>query len=291
VTRASERRTDLRVELLADAGRDQGRWLLVDGSEQSYVDLTDPTMLEFEYVQMIAVAVDAWLAPRPAAPATARHSGTALHSITALHLGGGLCTVPRWLAATRPGIGQHVVERSVRIAGLAAGLGLPAGLTLHLDDARRAVHVAAPHAADLLVCDVYDGPDTVADLLTRDAVDAVRAALRSTGGYAVNLSDAAPFALARAVTATVREVFGHVVVLAEPAVLRGRHSGNLVVAAADHAPDVERLGRLAAAGPVRMRLLVGAALDGWLDGVDALRPGDVPPRSAQPRGPVLFSPR
>jgi hypothetical protein len=80
----------LTVELMRDALRDDGWWLLVEGSEQSYVDTGDPLHLEFEYVQMIALILDACFSTD--AP------------IAALHLGGGLCTVPRWLAARHPGV-------------------------------------------------------------------------------------------------------------------------------------------------------------------------------------------
>jgi hypothetical protein len=73
------------VELMRDAKRDDGWWLLVDGSEQSFVDTADPQHLEFEYVQMLAHLLETLFATD--------------EPVAALHLGGGLCTVPRWLAA------------------------------------------------------------------------------------------------------------------------------------------------------------------------------------------------
>src|SRR5947209_7372178 len=84
------------AELLADADRPAGWLLSVDGVAQSYVDLDEPTHLEFEYVRWIGDLVDL-LAP-PEQP------------ITALHLGGGGCTLPRYIAATRPRSTQLVIE-------------------------------------------------------------------------------------------------------------------------------------------------------------------------------------
>jgi hypothetical protein len=43
------------VELLRDLDRPTGWVLLVDGVEQSYVDVVDPTHLEFEYMQHMAI--------------------------------------------------------------------------------------------------------------------------------------------------------------------------------------------------------------------------------------------
>src|SRR4051795_6839758 len=75
-------------ELLRDLDRDTGWTLMVDGAEQSYVDVDDATHLEFEYMQHIALVIDAVFdEERP---------------LSALHLGGGACTLPRWLAAARP---------------------------------------------------------------------------------------------------------------------------------------------------------------------------------------------
>jgi spermidine synthase len=132
-----------------------------------------------------------------------------------------------------------------------------------LREADAAVVVAErPDAsADLVVCDVYEGPETVTTLFTADALGGVRRVLREDGCYVCNLSDASPFALARVIVATVREVVGPVVMLAEPSVLRGRRSGNLVLAAGHRPKPLEDLVRRAASGPVRARVLDAEELD------------------------------
>jgi spermidine synthase len=198
--------------------------------------------------------------------------------IRALHLGGGLCTVPRWLAARNPKSRQRVAEHSAEIAKLAVSLGMPAGVTLTVADALAVASRARSASIDLVICDVYDGPDTVTKLYTLDAVVRVRRALRADGVYVCNLSDAAPFALSQVVAATLRQVFGSVVMLAEPPVLRGRRSGNVVLAATDRELPLPELARRAAGGVVRARVVAGSELDEFIGtAVPAARASDVPP--------------
>ena len=84
------------AEVVADPARESGRTLVLDGLRHSYVDLDDPTHLEFAYVRAIASVVDVAFAP-----------GDALR---AYHLGGGGLTLPRYLAADRPGTDSLVSE-------------------------------------------------------------------------------------------------------------------------------------------------------------------------------------
>ena len=48
-----------KIELLRDDDHANAWLLLVDGVPQSYVDLDDPTHLDFPYVQLIAAVIDA----------------------------------------------------------------------------------------------------------------------------------------------------------------------------------------------------------------------------------------
>src|SRR4051795_11826096 len=109
------------VELLRDLDRASGWVLLVDGVEQSYVDVEDPTHLEFEYMQHMAIVIDA-VDPRP-------------DPLRALHLGGGAMAMPRWIAATRPGSTQVVVESSAQVVEAVAPLGEVGDCTLLVGDA------------------------------------------------------------------------------------------------------------------------------------------------------------
>jgi spermidine synthase len=252
------------VELTRDALREHGWWLLVGGSEQSYVDVSDPMHLEFEYVQMIAGVLDSMF------PTDA--------PVTALHLGGGLCTLPRWIAARHPGSAQRVAERSAQIADLSRSLGEIPGVTVVIDDALAVATGSRRESADLVVCDVYDGPETVTQMFTIGSVRLVHDLLRPDGVYVCNLSDATPFALSRVVTATLQAVFGSVVLLAEPSVLRGRRSGNLVLAAADREVATDELSRRASGGLVKFRMMADSALTDFVaDAQPAGSESDLPP--------------
>lgn len=240
----------MKVELLRDAERPRGWWLMVGASEQSFVDIDDPAHLEFEYVQLMSYVVET-VYPEDL-------------PLAALHLGGGLCTVPRWLAVRYPGSVQRVVEASEEIADLARSIDPKLAFDLDVVDAQAALVDAAPGSANLLVSDVYVGPETVLSVYPQPALMAARRVLTKGGLYLCNLSDAKPFELAKTVVATLRSVFDDVVLLAEPAVLRGRRSGNFVLAASDRPIDRAALLRRATGGMVRARMLADTELDAFV---------------------------
>lgn len=68
------------VAVVTDEARPSGRVLLLDNLRHSYVDLRDPTYLEFRYTSLFADVVDATLEDGP---------------LDALHIGGGGFTFPR----------------------------------------------------------------------------------------------------------------------------------------------------------------------------------------------------
>jgi hypothetical protein len=106
----------------------------------------------------------------------------------------------------------------------------------------------------------------------------MHSALRNGGWYVCNLSDASPFRLAKVVVATLSAVFGNVVMIAEPGVLRGRRSGNIVLGATDAGLPVDALRRRAAAGPLRTRVLSGDDLQAFVgDAQPAYEVTELPP--------------
>src|SRR4051812_19395915 len=75
---------------LVRAPRRKGGWtLLGEEVQQSYVDMETPAHLFFEYTRRVGSVIDA-----------AFPEG---EPIRVLHLGGGAFTLPRYIAATRPG--------------------------------------------------------------------------------------------------------------------------------------------------------------------------------------------
>jgi spermidine synthase len=232
------------AELLADADRDGSWMLLVDGTPQSHVDLDDPTHLEFEYVRRMGHVLD--LAGEPGAP------------LDVIHLGGGALTLPRFVAVTRPGSRQRVVEIDQPLTDLVREhLPLPRGARIRVraDDAR--VGLAALHAdsADVVVCDVFAGARTPAHLTSTEFAAEAHRVLRPGGVYAANVADGPPLRFARAQVATLRSVFRHVCLLAEPGILRGRRFGNLVAVASDAELPIADFTRRCARDPMPSRVV------------------------------------
>ncbi|MFN2539455.1 MAG: spermidine synthase [Mycobacteriales bacterium] len=233
------------AELARDLDRPRGWQLMVDGTPQSYVDLDDPEHLEFEYVRLLADVVDA--------------TGTPGAPLAVVHLGGGACTLPRYVAATRPGSTQVVVEADDLLVELVRAQLGTTGFRLRVGDGREALQHLAKGTSDLVVTDVFVGARVPGAFATVEFVREVRAVLKDTGGYAVNVADTGVLAFARAQAATLLEVFPHVVVLADPGVLRGRRFGNVVLAGSAVSFDLDELRRVTARSFGRARVEDGAA--------------------------------
>jgi hypothetical protein len=120
-----------------------------------------------------------------------------------------------------------------------------------------------PGSFDLVVADVFAGARTSAHLTSAELTAAAARALTVGGTCAVNIGDGPPLAHARARIRTVRCSFQHACLIADPAVLRGRRFGNLVLAASDRALPVGGLRRRTAGDPFPARLLDGTELDGF----------------------------
>ena len=223
------------AELVPDPYR-AGAWtLLLDGAPQSHVDLGDPTHLEFEYMRRMAAAIDL------AAPAG--------EPLRVLHLGGGAMTLPRYVAATRPGSAQRVVEIDAELVELVRR-SLPwapkAKLRVRVADARTAVTGMRAGGYDLCVLDVFAGSRTPAHLTSVEFARQVARVLAPGGWLIANVADGPPLTYARAQVATIRAALPEACVIADAAVLRGRRFGNLVVLAGRTPPPVADLTRRAA---------------------------------------------
>ena len=206
------------VELLADADRPGGWLLTVDRIRQSYVDLDDPTYLDFEYAQAFADVLDALPAGR----------------LAVTHIGGGACTLARYVAATRPGSPQIVLEPDAALTELVrARLPLPAAGNIRIRPVPGRAGLAALRdaSADVVVLDAFHGGRVPADLTTRECCADVARVLRPGGTFLANIADGPPLTYSRRAVAAVRSSFPYTLVMAEPGVLKGRRFGNLVVVA------------------------------------------------------------
>ncbi|MFC5802843.1 spermidine synthase [Streptomyces formicae] len=261
------------AKLMPDIDRAQGWLLTVDGAPQSYVDLDDPTHLEFEYAGRLGHVLDC--VAEEGAP------------LDVLHLGGGALTMPRYVAATRPGSRQDVVEADQGLLALVAErLPPPPGarIAVHGADARRWLEQAPPGSADVLIADVFGGSRVPAHLTSREYARAAERVLRPGGLYAANLADGAPFAFLRSQLATFAEQFEELALIAEPAVLRGRRFGNAVLLASHAAIDTSVLARRTAADAFPARVEHGRALRRLIGNAQPVRDADAVASPEPPDG-------
>lgn len=292
---------DNRKAKLVQSRRRPGRFeLSVDGIPQSVVSMTDPTFLEYEYIQHIARAMDA--AAEPDAP------------LFTVHLGAGALTLARYVEATRAGSRQLVVEFEPALyEAVIAALPLPPGADVRVifGDARTVADAALPNEMPSPVTsspspalddaatgrtavdtDWVDASFTVVDLwdaaIIRHRVASQefyrRVAARSAAAavVAVNLLDGHPFEYSRRQAATLSTVFDHVAVVldAEPEDEEGP-LGNVVIFASDDLLAIVTTPDLL--GTPRPHLLHDGPLTSWIgearimtdaDGTDSPDPDD-----------------
>ena len=230
-----------------------------------YVDLDDPTHLEFAYVRALAAAIDTRWQPSRA--------------LTAHHLGGGGLTLPRYLAVQRPGTRSTVSEIDPGVVAIdEERLGLRTGpdLRVRVEDARTGLRAVGDGGLDLVVGDAFGGVSVPWHLTTREALREVHRVLRPGGTYAANLIDNEPLAFARAEVATLRTVFDHLAVAAPPEVTRGSGGGNLVVLASDSPVDVAAWQAALAARDTDWRVIAGDELTRWVGDAQVLTDDHAP---------------
>lgn len=281
---------------LVESKRRPGRYeLSVDGIPQSVVSMTEPTALEYAYIQHIARAIDA--AAEPGEP------------LFTVHLGAGALTLARYVEATRPGSPQLVVEFEPALyAAVIAALPLPddADLRVIFGDARAIADAdltgegrspspaldAATTGATAVDTDWVDAQFTVVDLwdaavirhrvASQEFYRRVAARSAADGVVAVNLLDGHPFEYSRRQAATLSTVFEHVAVVldAEPTDEDGP-LGNVVVFASDEPLDIVTTPGLL--GTPRPHMLHDGPLTSWIaearimtdaDGTDSPDPDD-----------------
>jgi SAM-dependent methyltransferase len=230
--------------LIPDRLRDGGWTVAVDGVSQSYVDLDDPGHLKMPFADWIGQAVD-------------RHWARCA-ALSALFVGGAGCTLPRYVAATRPGSDQIVFELDGELVELVRehlALDRVPGLQVRVQDGRAGIAGAVAGSADLVVLDCFRAGDVVTELATVEFLREVARVLRPGGLYAANMWDAADLGFALRAVASVRSVFPHVLVLAEPGVLLRRRAGNVVVVASTRSLPADGLVEWAATAANRVSCL------------------------------------
>ncbi len=260
------------LSVVEDPNLDSGRTLVLDDLRHSYVDLDDPTRLEFWYIRRIADAIDT----HAAAPGT---------PIDVVYLGGGAFTVPRYVRATRPGSDQTILEIDgdlVDVVEERIDFDRGDDVEIVVGDGRLAIGDLADDSADVVVGDAFGSRAVPFHLATEEFLADVERVVRPDGIYVANIIDGREEEFLRAEAATIARVFDHVAVIRGPGIVIGRN-GNSVIVASRSPLDVESLSdRLAAdrepgADPAELdhdrvagELLTGDDLLRYLDGATIL---------------------
>jgi SAM-dependent methyltransferase len=253
------------AQVQADPARAGGRVLVLDDVRHSYVDLADAAHLEFAYTRRFAAAVDATFPPG--------------EPLAAVHLGGGGFTMPRWLAATRPGSTSTVLEVDEGVVDLGrralAVEAIPA-LEIRVGDARTTLAALPAASADLMVGDAFGARSVPWHLATVEFVDEVRRVLRPGGIYVLNVIDNDPLRLLAAEAATLADRFPHVALLARPDQLAPGGGGNAVLVASDRPLDEAAIAREVDARGEPGAVLGDAATRAFARNGDVLTDDDAP---------------
>lgn len=248
-------------ELVPDRFNPNGWVLNINGVPSSHIDLSDPARLDFEYMRWISsLATAQW-------PSTQR--------LRALHLGGGACSLARSFAVSFPDARQVVVELDGRLATLVRDwFDLPRAplLRIRVGEARAVTESLSDNSRDLIIRDVFAGSRTPKPLTTLEFIGHAKRVLDVDGVYVINCGDAPDLLMARREAATIASAFANSAIIADPAMLKGRRYGNVIIAGSD-APLAEDAGlaRELLGGGVPAHLWKGEQVTRFISGAPILR--------------------
>lgn len=225
------------------------------GVEHSFVDPDDPTHVEFPYMERICEVVDLW------APAG--------EQLRVVHVGGAGMTLARYIAHTRPGSRQVVLEPDARLtAEVREKLPLPprSGIRVRPQDGRAGLAAMREDFAQIIIVDAFAGLSVPGGLVTGQAFAEYARVLVPGGAVVLNVTDARPFDWTRSVLAGASGCFDRLALASDPAILKGRRMGNLVLLAANRTLPMASLTRLAGSAVLGARWIHGDELVRWRGG-------------------------
>jgi spermidine synthase len=249
--------------VVEDPDRASGRALWLDTLRHSYVDLEDPTYLEFAYTRWFGDVI-AGVAPEG-------------EPLDTLHVGGGGFTMPRYLRELHPGSASTVLEVDpllIEISKEELGLELRDDIEVLTGDARLSIRQVDDDAYDLVIGDAFGGVAIPWHLATLEFKRTIHDRLRPGGVYTLNVLDYGPRDFLRAELATLLEVFTHVAVVGDPGDFgpRGERGlgGNFVVVASDDPLPLDAIERANRGRAQLDEILHGAALEGFVGDAQVL---------------------
>jgi len=195
------------VDIVEDPDRPGGRSLYLDGLRNSYVDLNDPTYLEFRYMQLIEDVLVDFEPQGPGGP------------IDTLTLGGAAFSIPRWIEATRPGsqnLALEIDKKVLEISQEELGLVLTDSMQALVGDARLTIRDVEPESYDLVFGDLFAGLTLPWHLTTVEFLTDVKATMRPGGLMIANVVDGGEGNFIKAELASWAELFDHIAMIGPP---------------------------------------------------------------------------
>lgn len=257
------------VELTPDIDG-AGVTLMINGTENSHHNLSDPKIVTFEYMQQMQAILRTHLVDPPEA-------STARGRPRALHIGAAGCTMARAIHAEWPTSHQVAIEVDSLLAQYVRDwFDLPRSphLRIRVQDGLESVRAAPPGRFEVIIRDAFHDRAVPDHLTTLEFTKHARRALSPGGLYLANCADRPPLTQTRREAATLQEVFSHVFIAIEPGVLRGRRYGNAVLVGSAHPPR-HSLHRVLRTLPAPARILDGDDLSRFI--------GAHPPITGTPR--------
>lgn len=266
------------VRLIRDLAYSRAYTLRMGLTDQSYVDLDDPRRLEFDYIQRIGDAVDAYAGP-----------GQRLRIV---HVGGAAMTLPRYVAATRPTSAQIVFEPDAELTAFVREhlpLDKRSGIKVRPVDGRSGVAELRDGYADMIIIDAFVGARVPAALGTAEFFADAARVLGPEGLLLINITDRAPLSYARRVLAGVRTSLSETLFVAESATLKGRRFGNILIMGSRVPLPVAQLADKAGRAAFPYRVVHGDRLDQLAGNTMPYTDSDGEESPAPPDGMTHFS--
>lgn len=210
-----------------DPANPSGRTLILDRLHNSYVDLEDPTYLEFRYIKLIADIMETESADGP---------------LEVVSIGGGGFTMPGYIEHTRPRSTNTVLEIDSKLVEIGSNdLALTDAINVILEDARISLRGVGADSADVVIGDAYSGASVPWHLTTVEYMSEIERVLAPAGTYVMNVIDYGNLEFVRSQALTLRQVFPEVALFAPDSYLAGETGGNFILVAANDEIGVGRI--------------------------------------------------
>ncbi|MFC5369914.1 spermidine synthase [Arcanobacterium bovis] len=232
--------------------------LWIDGVESSAIKLSDPHYLEFEYMEHIRVAINSRFAPA--------------QPLKVLHLGAGGCALARALDADRPQSRQLAIEIDPQLATFARDwFDLPRspGLRIRSQDARVTLDTNQGKW-DVIIRDAFRCGLVPDQLRTVEAHRKARSLLSDDGVYCLNIAGRAGLSQLFEEIRALEESFTYLCAISDPAILKNRRFGNIILVASNQEIDVEEISRQVRRLPLPTSVISKASLERGAQSVKAL---------------------